>query len=44
MLTKEQVFYNGITLDEGHGNNHQDNVNGIHGTFFSPPGLVGLPI
>ena len=39
---KEQVFYNGITLDEIHESNHQHNVNGIHGTS-SPPELAGLP-
>ena len=41
---KDKVFYNGVTLDEIHGSNHQDNVNGIHGTLFSPPELVGLLI
>ena len=41
---EDQVFYNGITLDEIHGSNHYDNVNGIPGTLFSPPDFVGLPI
>lgn len=31
---KEKVFYNGVTLDDIHGE-HATNVNGIHGTSFS---------
>lgn len=29
---KEKVFYNGVTLDDIHGE-HATNVNGIHGSF-----------
>lgn len=36
---KEQMFYNGVTLNEIHRSNHQDSVNGIHA--WAEKGIVG---